>query len=296
MRTFHTLRAALALAALAGASTYAEQQQTLQYVKDLYAQAAYEDALGALSTLPATEPSTEVARYRAACLLALGRTEDAQKTVEDVVAAHPEYSPDPGDTSPRVVELFRAARLVRVPQTVRAMYLEAKGAVQREEFDRAVERLEGLIRLVDDPVFAEDETIADLKMLAGGFLDLLRLKRAEAAEKAKAAEKAEPSEKAEAPGTEVKPPVITPAAAIDQQLPGWVPPAGLGQWEFSGAVRVTIGPDGSVVDARIEKPVHPTYDQRLLAAARSWRYQPARRDGVPIPSELTVQVLLKPRL
>jgi protein TonB len=244
--------------------------------------------------LPATEPSTEVARYRAACLLALGRVEDAQKTVEGIVVAHPEYSPDPGDTSPRVVELFQTARRAKVPEAARAMYVEAKGAMARQETDRAIERLEGLLSLVNDPAFAGDTALADLKLLAGGFLELLRVKKAEAAEKAAAAEKAETPEKTLAPAA--KPPVITPAKAIQQQLPEWVPPAGLGQWEFSGAVALTIGTDGSVLTATIEKPVHPTYDERLLAAARSWRYEPARRDGVPIPSEMTVQVLLKPRL
>jgi TonB family protein len=297
MRAFHTLRSALALVVLAGASTFAEQQQTLQHVKDLYAQAAYEDALGALSSLPATEPATEVARYRAACLLALGRSEDAQKTVEEIVSSHPEYRPDPADTSPKIVELFRDARRAKVPDAARAMYLAAKGAMDRDEFDGAIERLETLVRLVDDPDFAGDATLTDLKMLAGGFLELTRVKKAEAAEKAEAARPESNGNGAGGAASKPKaaPPVITPATAIDQQLPGWLPPAGLAQWEFSGAVRLNIGVDGSVVDAKIERPIHPSYDERLLAAARTWKYQPARRDGVPIPSEMTVQVLLKPR-
>jgi TonB family protein len=164
--------------------------------------------------------------------------------------------------------------------------------MERNEVGGAIERLESLIRLVDVPDFAGDSTLSDLKLLAGGFLDLLRLKAAGAkAEAAKTA--AAPPRQPEAPPA--APPVITPAVPINQRVPSWTPPSALAAWELGGAVRVTIGPDGKVADAAIQKSVHPAYDTLLLTAARGWLYKPALKDGVPVASESTVTVVIKPR-
>ena len=42
------------------------------------------------------------------------------------------------------------------------------------------------------------------------------------------------------------------------------------------------------------KSVHPAYDQLLLRAAKGWSYEPAKKDGVPIASEKTVEVSVTP--
>jgi TonB family protein len=56
-------------------------------------------------------------------------------------------------------------------------------------------------------------------------------------------------------------------------------------------VEVTIDVDGRVADARIvsgEAP--PAIQQRLLSAAREFKYTPARRNGTPIPTQLDLVV------
>jgi hypothetical protein len=289
MRAFSSIALSLALMVLATAtSAGATGQQTLQRVKDLYSQAAYEDALGVLSGLASEEPVTEVARYRVACLLALGRADDARKAVDDIVEKHPEYLPEISETSPRVMELFHTARLTILPAVARTTYNEARAAMDRQELPRAIDGFTRLIRLIDDPDVAGDSALSDLRVLSEGFLDLARV-RADAAKPKPEVPAATPA--ATVPGT---PPVVTPALPISQQLPPWTP-LNTGRWEFAGAVRVRIGEDGKVIAATIEKPVHPLYDGLLLTAARQWTYQPARQNGVPVPSERTVQVILKPR-
>jgi TonB family protein len=57
---------------------------------------------------------------------------------------------------------------------------------------------------------------------------------------------------------------------------------------------VQISADGKVVNAEILKSVHPAYDQLLLRAARTWLYEPAKKDGIPISSEKTVEVSVQP--
>ena len=281
-----TCTTTFALVLLAGAAS--AQPQSLQQVRELYAQAAYEDALGLLSKLPETESVTDAARYRAACLLALGRVEDAQKAIVSIVDAHPEYRPDPSDTSPRVVELFKTTRNQRLPDIARRMYTDAKAAMDRKETQAAIDGFETLLEVIDDPDALADTTLSELRLLASGFLELNRAQLAAATTKV--------PELPAAPTRPAAPPVIVPAVPIRQQLPAWTPPDSLTQrTEYRGSVRVQIGVDGRVVSAVIMEPVHPAYDGLVLVAARSWLYEPARQNGVAVPSERTVQIVLKPR-
>ena len=55
-----------------------------------------------------------------------------------------------------------------------------------------------------------------------------------------------------------------------------------GKEEVSGTIEVVIDENGSVASAAVTTPVYPSYDQRLLQAARSWRYKPARKGGQPV--------------
>ena len=54
-------------------------------------------------------------------------------------------------------------------------------------------------------------------------------------------------------------------------------------------VEVTIGADGSVVDARVLRSV-PLLDQAALDAVRQWVYEPVLKDGVATPVIMTVTV------
>src|SRR4051794_1303676 len=81
-------------------------QDPLQSVKDLYASAAYEDALSAVVKLDAAAPNVEAEQYRVFCLVALGRIDEADHVVEELLTARPEYRPDAADASPRIQALF----------------------------------------------------------------------------------------------------------------------------------------------------------------------------------------------
>ena len=84
---------------------------------------------------------------------------------------------------------------------------------------------------------------------------------------------------------------VTPPVTVRQDVPQWprdVPfpnPA-------VAVIEVVIGADGRVLEARLQKAVHPRYDQLLLAAARNWTYRPAMRDGQPTPFVKAVRVEL----
>jgi TonB family protein len=56
-------------------------------------------------------------------------------------------------------------------------------------------------------------------------------------------------------------------------------------------VEVTIDVDGSVADARIVAgEVDSTIQQTLLSAIRDFKYNPAKRDGTPIPSQVDLVI------
>ena len=61
-----------------------------------------------------------------------------------------------------------------------------------------------------------------------------------------------------------------------------------------GEIEVVVGVDGRVTDARVVVSIAPAYDSLLLAAAKKdWRYEPALRDGVPVPWKVRVRVAMK---
>src|SRR2546425_7065430 len=103
---------ALALAFTLLAAT--ADQDALSAARDLYASAAYEDALAVLSRLPeACRPADEaraISQYRAFCLLALGRSVEAERAIETIISRDPTFRPLANDVSPRVRAAFTDVR------------------------------------------------------------------------------------------------------------------------------------------------------------------------------------------
>jgi hypothetical protein len=274
----------------------ADGQVGLQTVKDLYASAAYEDALTALGRVRLTEsaPRAEMEIYRVFCLVALGRTGEAEAAVAALVNADPTFVPDPNDTPPRVQEVFSTTRQRLLPEIALRMYADAKVAFQNKDRDGAITRFAALERLLAGIDGESHRTLAELKTLAAGFLDLSRsLPAPEVVLPLPVAAMPQPVLAPPAPAT---PPQITRPVALEQEFPLWVPPDAVSRsTEFQGSVRVRISTNGTVESAEILHPVHPSYDGDLLQAARGWLYRPALQDGRPVPAEHIVQVRLRPR-
>ncbi len=261
-------------------------QDLLQPVKDLYASAAYEDALSAVGKLDPTTLNADAEQYRVFCLVALGRVDEADKVVESLLTARPEYRPDPAQASPRIQALFAQVRGRIGPALVKRKYQEARAAMEQKDREQAIAQFETMLRLADDPDIRTDGSVSELKELGAGFLELSR------AMPAKIKPAAEPA--VGAPPPPVRANIIVPPVVVQQRLPAWIPDPMSRATEFRGAVRVQISAEGKVVAAEMVKSVHPAYDQMLLRAARGWVYEPARKDGVAIAMEKTVEVTVTP--
>jgi TonB family protein len=283
-RTFCTV-----LLGLASAVPCLGAQDPLQAVRDLYASAAYEDALSAVGKFDVADPSPEAEQYRVFCLVALGRVAEADQAVERLLTARPEYHPDSAQASPRIQALFAQVRQRVGPALVKRMYQRARAAMERKDRDSAVAEFEAMLRMADDPDVRPDPAMAELKELGSGFLELSRNMPA-SAPAVPATPPGSPAAAAAAP----RPSTIIPPVVIQQRLPRWIPDPSSRSKQFSGAVRVQISAEGKVVSAEIVRSLHPAYDQLLLRAARDWLYHPGRRDGVDIASEKTVEVSLLP--
>src|SRR5262249_25992085 len=108
----------------------AADQDSLNAARDLYASAAYEEALAVLNRLTDANRTQEdvraIEQYRAFCLLALGRTADAEHAIEAVIAGEPNFHPAESDVSPRVRAAFSEVRRRMLPGIIQQKYQEAK--------------------------------------------------------------------------------------------------------------------------------------------------------------------------
>jgi hypothetical protein len=277
---------------IAPLSVHADQT-ALQKVKELYAAAAYEDALAVVATLPAETRVPELDQYRAFCLIALGQKQEAQQAIESLLSHDPLYEPDPAETSPRVMETFAAVKTRVLPAVSRKLYVDAKTALERKNRAAAIEGFETLLRVIAT-VKEPDGTLDDMKVLAEGFLDLSR--------SLPEAPKPAPPPAVPANGGEetasstASTPVWTRPVAVRQDMPRWNAPDPISRRsEFNGVLRVRVGVDGKVQAAEMVRRVHPMYDNLLIAATENWLYEPAKQDGVAVPADVLVEVRLRPQ-
>jgi TonB family protein len=65
--------------------------------------------------------------------------------------------------------------------------------------------------------------------------------------------------------------------------------------EGNVVIEITIDESGTIVNKAVVESMGPAIDARVLAALENWRFHPATRDGVPIPSKQDVVYHFKPR-
>ena len=257
-------------------------------VRTLYGGAAYEDALAAMPAVNGEAVTTDLEQYRALCLLALGREKEAIATVERLVRDNPMYLPSAADTSPRLQTIFAGVRSKLVPGLAKRAYTEAKAAYESKDREEAHATFQRTLELIDSLADADKAPLADLRLLAGEFLELSAPRSASPADP--------PSAPANAPVKSQPTGEYVGPVAVREQLPAWIPPDSVArQSEYVGLLRILIGEDGRVTSATIVKGSHPKYDVAAVTAAKQWLYKPATRGGQPVASAKEIQVRLVPQ-
>ncbi len=278
------------------------QDRDLTAARELYASAAYDDALAVLNRLrssdhPASQ-SRAIEQYRAFCLLALGRAADAEQAIEAVVAAEPTYRPGDSDVAPRVRAMFSDVRRRMLPSIIQQKYAQAKAAFDRKDFVTAAAAFsQVLVTMAEPEVSAEVSRppLSDIRTLAVGFEEL--------ASKAIAPPPPPPVVAVPAPvALAAMPPSppriyvagdpnVIPPLAINQSLPSF---RGVSPVQRVGRIEVLIDETGAVASAVMNVSVTTSYDKLALAAARAWRYTPAMVNGAPVKFRKVVQITVKP--
>jgi len=295
----------VALAAPAHAQLRDGRENPLTAARDLYASARYDEALAVLSGLPSDVMATDrksIEQYRSLCLLALGRSSEAEGAIAAVITADPLFLPGEADASPRVRAAFSEVRQRLLPQIASTRYAAAKAAYDRKEYSSAESQFRNLLALLDDPQM--NGRLPDLRTLANGFLDLASAAAAPPAPEPKKAEAPAPSA---APAAATPPPAprepkiwtaddpsVTVPVAIRQDVPR-VPTTISAQARERAILEIIIDEQGRVINLALRLSIHPMYDPQLLAAAREWRYRPAMVDGVPVKFRKLIQITVDKR-
>jgi hypothetical protein len=287
---------------ICGGATVLAQEEPLAKAKALYDSAAYEEALTVLAAIEAPEAQ----QYRALCMLALGRTQDAKNAVEQLVSTAPLFELSSEDVPPRFVALVSEAKKRLLPGIARKTFNEARDQFRSGDREKAAAKFDVVLSLTETTGFKETADAEDLRTLASGFIDLAGARAAARVEPKAAdptsAESASPVAKAPEPDAAPAVAELAPAAersvdvvqpvAIRQTIPA-VPSGIAGVGNPTAVVKVAIGPNGKVMAVSMQQTSHPLYDRLVLQAAREWLYTPAMLNGKPVASEKVVSIQLR---
>jgi hypothetical protein len=282
-----------------------EGQDALSRAKELYTSAAYDEALALLEQfdLTSSNEAIEVNQYRAFCLLALGRRDDASQVIQAIVEAHPSFLPSESQMSPRLQEAFRDVRRRVLPSVIRKSYAEAKDTFDRGDFKVAAQRFAEVVTLFEGADTVGSGELADLRMLSNGFLDLISTTAKAASPAPDTPAPPAAPETAEPPPAPQPPPAeriyqaedhdITPPVPISQDIPPWRPAKQETQ-TYEGTLILVIDEQGDVVSVNSYGSLQRSYDLLLRRAASRWKFQPATKGGVPVKYRRIAVIRLAP--
>jgi TonB family protein len=295
--------AAAVLACFIGLAATAAAQDSISSARDLYAHAAYEDALVLLDRLKAVDRPVSEARvveqYRAFCLLALGRASDAEHAIEAVVQADPSFRPSSSEVSPRLLTAFTDVRKRVLPTIVQARYASAKAAFDRKDWQEAEHGFQQVIQVLNDPDLqgaASQPPLSDMRTLAGGFRDLAQT--AAAPPPPPLPVEPPPPPPPPAPVVPSPPRIYTtadagviPPVAVHQVLPPF--PTSNVFAPTEGLVEVVINEQGAVESAVMRSSLGSMYDRQVIQSTKTWQFKPATLNGQSVKFRKTIQISVK---
>jgi len=305
---FKTISCSVVLLLAASAGIASASGESLDRAKSLYKSAAYDEALIVLDQLsgtPAPDESTSIVAYRVYCLLALERQEEARALIDRLLHQSPFFVPSADEAPPKIQSIFRDVRRATLPKIARERYADAKAAFERKD-PLAARRFDDLLTLLDDPDLREWSAASDLRAVASAFRDLTK------AVAVAVATPAAPAPTAPAPATKpaefrtpppVEPPDIAymaadtdviPPVSLAQRMPQWNPSSQEAAQDYRGVLRVVIDKSGTVESATMATGTRPAYDQALIRAARTWKFQPAQKQGRPVRYVKVFEIHLAP--
>jgi tetratricopeptide (TPR) repeat protein len=300
----------------------------LASAKLLYAAASYEEALTELSRATPNEDPDQVDTYRALCLIALGRDNEAQKSLERLLDRNPFHSLSETEVSPRLVSMYRDVRARRLPTAARELYTRALLKYDEKSYGAAAEILRDLLTALGREDLDGQAGLADLKLLAEGFLRLAENEIVRAGltpERPLSAPPVLDAIPVPRPAFSLATPAVSPPSSIAtnagglplggslapviysqadryvvgpvevaRKMPTWRPPPTVKRGVYHGLIEIIIDERGMVEKVTQLISVEATYDPLLLEAARGWRFRPASLNGEPVKYRRQYEIILHP--
>jgi len=256
----------------------------LAAARQLYASASYEEALDRLGRVTGADAlADQVDTYRALCLLALGRSRESERVIENILQRNPKFTLDEQDTSPRLVMVFKGVQARMLPVAARGLYAAARESYDKKQYDTAVRQLRDVLELLDTDK-APGAGSTDLRVLADEFLRL-------------AESKAGPASRPVASGDEqpeiyslLDRDIIAPVE-ISRHVPVMEAPRGEKPGLYQGVVEIVVGVTGRVEQAIIRRSINPAFDADIISATGQWRFQPATKNGKAVRFRRSYEII-----
>lgn len=280
----------LAVSLLAVQDRQSDPATELAAARSLYATAAYDDALDRLNRINSPDSlRDQVDTYKALCLLALGRTRDSERMIEQILARNPQYMPNENEVSPRLMVVFKTVRSRLVPGAARSMYAAARANFDDKKYEMAAAQLRELITLLnaDD----SDPVMQDLRLLAEDFLRLAETGGAPPIDTRTPLLSISRVAVTRGPIFSILDRNVVAPVEISRPTPILEAPKGTTPGLYQGLVEVIIDEAGRVESATIRRSISAAFDAELLAATEKWRFQPATRNGQPVKYRRSYEVI-----
>jgi TonB family protein len=83
---------------------------------------------------------------------------------------------------------------------------------------------------------------------------------------------------------------VSAPRAIFSPDPEYSEEARKAKWQGTVVLWVVIGPDGKPRDVRVQRSLGMGLDEKAIEAVRSWKFEPAKKDGQPVAVQVNVEV------
>jgi len=90
-------------------------------------------------------------------------------------------------------------------------------------------------------------------------------------------------------GSNLQPQGITPPRRISGTEPAYTPDARRAKVQGTVLLSALVGIDGSVQDVSVLRSLRSDLDESSMDAVRTWRFQPATKNGAPIPFQVKIE-------
>jgi TonB family protein len=83
---------------------------------------------------------------------------------------------------------------------------------------------------------------------------------------------------------------VSAPRAIYQPDPEYSEEARKAKYQGTVVLWVVVGPDGRSHEIRVQRSLGLGLDEKAVEAVRLWRFEPAKKDGVPVAVQINVEV------